>query len=468
MRARERSLDPALVYEILMGAENQPGVFERLVGFRTATTAYKGVHMANDLAQCVFGEAPKAGGELLSRVIRYDKLGEANSDEELRAHRRLGIAYSRAFPAYLGAPLIQRLRRADRLLLNFDGGIYEPGKPMCSGLGAHHQLLGPEGFRRFRLGQYLRTILPPVAEARLRGLFESTTDPSTVALLPLLHPGPTHEAEGDRREQTALSCFDQRLGARLGALLEQPLSKPHILRLFVLAASLGIVLKVFGVGRRDGRPVLLALPVESVSNGRKPARQEAVQSLALGRTSLDAAIAAAISAHPAALELWTSPPEGVLGAVVVEDMGSLDASSAALVAKVRADGLNRAVYWPDEFAISFGKKAGVILPKRDHGGWGKHLALTPDLLEALVLMFVPAGAEPLRWSDFWHEVYEELGVVCGAEPHADFRRLQEAGVLRMDLQGIDESGNIMLDLAVRRGVARRLPDSGAEVGGELG
>lgn len=378
------------------------------------------------------------------------------------------MAYGRAFPVALGEALTHRLRRADALLLNFDGGIYEPGKAMCSGLGAHRLLLGPDGFRRFQVGRYLASILPESSLARLRALFEGTRDPVTTALVPLIRGLISELDPPPALEPRSLSTFDRNLGVRLGLLLEQPLSKPHVLRLFVLAATLGLVLKVYGVGRPGGRPVLLALPNDAGLNGRKYARQEAVQALALGQAVLDEAIARMLPAHPLAGELWSQPPASTFGAFRVEEARSLEAAALALVARARKEGLGKKdLYWPDQFAMAFGRKAGVILPRRDQGGWGKHVALTPDLLEAIVLMFVAAGARPVRWEDLWQQVYEDLGLLVGANPHDDFLRLREIGVVQMDLQGIDAVGSTMLELAVRRGVAQRLPDSGAEVGGEL-
>jgi hypothetical protein len=45
------------------------------------------------------------------------------------------------------------------------------------------------------------------------------------------------------------------------------------------------------------------------------------------------------------------------------------------------------------------------------------------------------------------------------------RRLEEAGVLNVSLEDLSSNAELILDQGVRRGVVRRLPDSGAEVGG---
>ena len=95
------------------------------------------------------------------------------------------------------------------------------------------------------------------------------------------------------------------------------------------------------------------------------------------------------------------------------------------------------------------------------------MTLTPDLMEALVLMYVPAGSSPLRWQALWARVRDDLGLVVGADEHADAVVLREAGVLHVNRDDLGRNNDIFLRQAVRRGIARRLPDSGAEAGGEL-
>lgn len=59
MSQGDRVLDPSVLYEVLMGVDRPPGVFEQLIGFRTATTVYKGVHLVSDLVQSALGDASK-------------------------------------------------------------------------------------------------------------------------------------------------------------------------------------------------------------------------------------------------------------------------------------------------------------------------------------------------------------------------------------------------------------------------
>ncbi len=467
MRELERPLDAALLYQVFMGGSEREGLFEQVVGFRTATTAIKPVHIMNDLAQCVVGGAPDHGGDLLCRVVRQGKVSEGNTDFELRRRERMGADYRRAFPSDLGQALIRRLRSADELLLNFDGGIYEPGKRMCSGLATHKHLLGFEGFRRFRIGRYLERILGAAGRARILTLLEDDSDPVSVALRPLLLGSPLVDTHPPVEGSRPLTRFDERLGVRLTVLLSQPIAKPQLLRFFILAACLGVVLKVLGAGRADGRPGLLALPERHHAGGPRPARQEAVQSFQRAVEALHRGVALALPAHPEAEELWRADVRPHDDVVLVPDHGGLGASAEGIVALLREQGLDKQLYWPEGFATALGRKVGCVLPRHDNAGWGKYLSLTPDLLEALVLMFVPAGSPPIRWEQLWTEVWGELGVCVGANGSTDAAALRELGVLHVNLQGLTRAADALLDDALVRGVARRLPDAQAEVGGAL-
>ncbi len=449
--------DEAILRDLLMA---EGGVFRGVVGFGTGTTVIKGVHVMNDLAQCVLGGAPAGEGDLLCRVIREDKIegGEDNSDARLRADAALGPAYSRAFPETLGAREITQLRAGIGALLSFDGGMYRAGDRMASGLATHRALLGFEGFRRFGVGRYLARVIGDAGRARLGDLFESPTDPLTRALAPLMVEEALRETQPPSTQASSLSEFDICLGAALTTLISQPLTKPTLLRLFLLASSLGICLKLLGVGAPGGRPTALATSAEDVGPGRL-LRQEAVQSFRRGIERLDAEIARRASAHPAWKQvLLTKPRRGAPGF----DAGSPPEEVIA-AARRSAD----SIYWPDTFAIALGRKAGCVMPKRDQAGWGKHLVLTGDVVEALILMFVPPGCPAEPWPNLWDRVRTELGLVIGADDFGDPQVLRSTGVLHVSAEDLAKNSDNVLAMAIRRGVARRLPDSGAEAGGAL-
>ena len=451
--------DETALRDLLMG---DAGVFEQVMGFGTGTTVIKGVHVMNDLAQCVLGGAPSHGGDLLCGVIREDKAehGEDNSDARLRADLRFGEAYQRAFPADLPPGEITRLRTAAAALLSFDGGMYRAGTRMASGLATHRDLLGFEGFRRFGVGHYLEQVLGETGRERLRTLFESPTDPLTRALAPLLLEAPLRDTQPGRGPTSELSPFDRSLGGALNTLLSQPLTKPALLRLFLLAASLGICLKLLGAGLPDGRPIALATCADDVGPGRL-LRQEAVQAFNRGLVRLDARIAGALAERAGwSAMLLAKKPRSARGF-------DTDGAPAAVVAAARVHSFSDRVYWPDTFAIALGRKAGCVLPKRDQAGWGKHLVLTGDLIEALVLMFVPPGEPPEAWPLLWERVREELGLVIGANDYEDPQLLRASGVLQVNAEDLAKNSDNVLAAAIRRGVARRLPDSGAEAGGTI-
>ncbi len=463
MPEKPRVLSQECLRQLFTSDQETPSLPELVLGFRTPTTGIKGVHIMNDLAQCTIGGMPAHRGDHLCRIIREDKTGEAedNSDAALRA---LPL-YSRAYPTSLGPARTSALRESARLLLNFDGGMYRAGDGMASGLATHWSLLGAEGFRRFRLGHYLHSILGEAGRQQLLALYSSDRDPVAVALRPLLW---ADELQEDRRAlaDLTLSDFDRSLGQRLTTLLQHPLSKPTLLRYTLLASSLCIVLKILGVGCPGGRPTILALPAE-ISTPRRPLRQEAVQSLQRGMEALDRHLAAHLPEHPLAEALWASKPGSKEDRLEVSGE-TLKQASVELVAQARelTRGKKR-LFFPDGFAIALGKTTGCIRPRSDQAGWGKYMTLHPDLIEALILMSAPPGAPPLPWSVLWRQLRDELGLIIGASEFQDAQALKQAGVLQLKLQDLSQNSDAMLAMAVRRGVARRLPDSGAEAGGEL-
>ena len=468
-----RRVDLGALKRVLMEHEGHVGVFERVIGFRPATaSAYKAVHLMNDLAQCALGGAPQHGGDLLARVIRVDIEGEDNSEAAMRSDKRFGAAFARAFPSELGRERVEALRVAAREVLSFDGGVYQPGTSMCSPLGTHRDLLGFEQFRRFGVGRLLADVLPPEGLARMRQHMESDGDPVTRAFRPLFLAAPLVDKH-KRGEAVERTVFDRRLGAALTTLMGQPLSKPTMLRTVALGSCLGLVLKILGAGREGGRPALLALS-NGDERGAKTLREEAVASFRRGVDSLDRQVAALVPAHPLAPELMKRAGAKV-PFVEVPDTRKLEtlaahaipAARGAKVDKKRAESADETIYWPDEFAVRIGRKAGCVLPMSDRAGWGRHLALTPELVEVLVLMHVARGEPPMTWSAFWARVREDFGVVVGANPTEDIALLAGAGVENVSDESLADNAEAILAHAVRRGVARRLPDGEAEVGGEL-
>src|SRR5882762_1676965 len=127
---------------VLQGRRDQAGLLEKLIGFATATTSIKNVHIMNDLAQTVLGGAPEDAGDLLCRTIREGIVDEKydNSDAGLREDPRFAEKYSRAFPVELGSAQVRRLRLGARTLLNVDGGMYLPGSQMASSVATHAAL----------------------------------------------------------------------------------------------------------------------------------------------------------------------------------------------------------------------------------------------------------------------------------------------------------------------------------------
>lgn len=454
--------------DLLWGRRDAPGVIEELVGFGPATGGLKNVHFMNDVAQTVLGGLPADNGDLLCRVIREGVGGEDedNSEATLRADKRFSAAFSRAFPTRLGAAQVRRLRLGARALLNVDQGMYLPGSQMASSVATHQALLGAEGYRRFRMGAFIVGILDDDARSRLRDLYTSDADPVSRAMKPLFQPGPLVPERTPRKLSRVLSEFDRDLGKALAQILRQPLSKPAVLRAFALGCCLGYILKVFGAGARDGRPVLLALSADQ-EGGSRPLREKAVLSMRRGAADLDRQIAKLVAGAKDSKTLWKEPKAGE-AALEIED-GNPEEMAASLVAALHhfradEDADTKRVYWPQDSILALGRRAGLILPKSTKAGWGTYLALSPELVEVLSLMFLQWG-ERRPWRSFWAEVRERLGVLIGANDDEDMRRLEEAGVLNVSLEDLSSNAELILDQGVRRGVVRRLPDSGAEVGG---
>ncbi len=463
-----KRLDAKLLRDALGGSSDEVGVFQALLGFRTGTGALKAVHLMNDLAQTVSNQIPAHDGDLLCRVTREHherSEAEGNSDSALRADPELGGIYGRAYPERLGAQLISDLRSAAGRVLNVDTGMYEPGKRMASPLATHVGLLGADGFGRFLVGPFLASLLGVDGRARLQELFCSDTDPVTRALRPLFAGVELRERQ-QPEYRNAPSHFDSILGARLSTLLTQPLSKPTLLRSFALAASLGILLKIFGVGRAHGRPALLAL--SSSATRPRTLRRVAVQSLQRGRDALDRALANELNRHPSAEKLWSAKVR--TQSPTVEIRRERRDETAALQA-IRAMRNHRAMkskgeielYWPDKFALALAGKAGLVSSRT--AGWGQHLRLSPEHIEILAMMFVPPTARAPAWKTMWRQIRDDIGVVVGANPSEDARFLEDAGVMHAGYEELAKNALSMLNASVSRGVARLLPDSGAEVTG---
>jgi hypothetical protein len=162
-----KRMNAAAARRVLMGDSENPSIFELALGFRTSTKVLKAVHVMNDLAQVLLGGAPEHGGDFLARVIRADHEDEGNSDRDLRTRKDFGARFGWAFPPQLGAGKTAALRQAAKMVLNFDGGVYEPGTAMASALATHKALLGFEQFRRFQIGPYLARILTEDGKSRL-------------------------------------------------------------------------------------------------------------------------------------------------------------------------------------------------------------------------------------------------------------------------------------------------------------
>jgi hypothetical protein len=259
-----------------------------------------------------------------------------------------------------------------------------------------------------------------------------------------------------------LSAFDKALGVRLSRLLSQPLTKPALLRAFSLGASLGLVLKILGVGREGGRPLILALAADESTVPSRPLREEAVQSFQRARDALDTAVANLVSEHGTS-KLYSraaEPPDAV------ELVGGQKAA-LELITKLRTYAGDTDIYWPDEFAVALGRKAGCILPRSSKAGWGAHLAIAPEHVEVLTLMSVPADVERVPWSRLWTEVRNDLGIIVGVNPVADADALRTIGVMHVSAQKLRDNAAAMLRGGVQRGAAHRLPDGGAEAVGTL-
>ncbi len=448
-------------YDVLMGTDQHLGVFERVLGFRPATGAIKVVHLMNDLAQTLLGGAPVHEGDFLCRVLRPHHPEEGNTEEALRADPDFGDRFTRAYPATLGPRRVRALREAAALVLNFDGGLYKPGTKMASALATHSGLLGAEGFRRFRLGAYIARVLSPEGKRRIAALLSDAQDPITRAFRPLLYEDTFVETREER--EVAITPYDAALGERLSTLLQHPLSKPTLLRSFALGASMGLGLKILGAGRPEGRPMLLALAAQE--GGAKLLREEAVQAFKRGVEALDKRFSEELLLHPLVDEAFWRAEKGE---ATVELAGSVERARERLLAALRARGDDKpTIYWPDRFAVYLGRHIGCVHPKKDQAGWGVHFALTPELVEVLILMMVPPGSVARPWASLWRDVRDQLGIVVGASPTADAQRLRSVGVQHVSVEELQKNNEALLRQAVRRDVARRLPDGGAEAGGAL-
>ncbi len=458
-------VDSAELRAILMD-EGGPGVFSRTLGFYTRTNVLKGVHVMNDLAQTALGGTPQHRGDLLAAAAREphrtDK--EDAGDAACRQAKGYGERYAAALPEAMTPHERMRLRHGIRAVVAHDGGIYVPGKGMNSGLVTHIGLLGSDkNFVNVGIGRYLFEILSEEGKEEVRRIFRDRSDPHTRALLPLLWDAPLTPLERTLPDLTP-SPFDLGLGVGLSSLLGHRLSKPTRLRLFLLGGALGLCLKGLGVGQPDGRPVAFATPGGATRSDQQ-ARRVATQAWQRGMVGLERALSAALSADPRfPAVLYEARPAMV---ALPFQASSGDAADVLAAARGHDFAESKDVYWPDKALIAFGKRAGCIEPLSDQAGWGKRLALTADHLEALTLMFTQPSERAVPWELLWSRIAEAIGLRVGANPTRDAQALRASGSVDVPMEALAKNAEALLQVAVRRGVARRLPDSGAEAGGGI-
>ncbi|MBL8619378.1 MAG: hypothetical protein JNM72_27435 [Deltaproteobacteria bacterium] len=449
----------------LMGENDADGAISLALGARLHTGTYKGVHAMNDLAQTALGGTPAHRGDVLAAAARepIKTENEDARDAATRLDRRWGARYAAAFPAELDPADVVRVRAALRAVATKDGGLYRPGDAMNSPLAAHIGLLGADSVNLgVGLGRYLFHVLDQEGQEAVRTAYTDPSDPVSRALRPLLFDDPRTEL---RRPLPPLELrgFDKALGRGLSTLLRHRLSKLTRLRYLLLAGALGFTLRALGQGRPDGRPAVLATAGgddDGRDRRRSDARRVATASYARGLDGLDGVIAAHLWAElqrSGGLRDGSAPANG-LTVTEASPRGVLDAARAADI-----DG----VYWPATALKAFGRRCGFIEPRSDRAGWPARLHLTDELVEALILMFSRPGQPPRRWRDLWMEVGEALGLHIGANPSVDAARLREVGVEDAHRAALEDNNEQALRAAITQGVARRLPDSGAEAGGEL-
>jgi hypothetical protein len=476
----------ARVRALLMGEAGQVGLIAELLGARLNSNALKGVHAMNDVAQTALGGTPAHRGDVLAAAAREPVQTEKEdaTDAGLRANRRWGAGYQAAFPEALEPYDTLRARAAVRALVAADGGIYRPGDGMNSPLAAHIGLLGADkNFVGVGLGRLLFELLDEDGRALLRSCFTDRSDPHTRALLPLLLDGPLDPLHRALPE-VGQTAFDRSLGAALSTLLRHDLSKLTRLRLFLLAGGLGFVLRVLGRARPDGRPAVFATAGDELrARVPPPARSLAVESYRLGLGAAELSLAQLLlESLRADGALLSVPPRGGDAIEVLDEPRAIRAAVLDLASgKATRDGVEgdsgadpaaagrggggRTLYLPDAALKSFGRRCGFLRPRSDRAGWPVRVHLDGELITALVLMFTSPEEGAVPWTLLWRRIGEELGLVIGVNPSEDAARLRAIGVEDAPPEALAENSERALTDAVHQGVARRLPDSGAEAGG---
>jgi hypothetical protein len=452
------------VRSLLMGEPGQPGLIAELLGARLNSNVYKGVHAMNDLAQTALGGTPAHRGDVLAAAAREPVRTEKEdaTDEALRAHHKWGRGYRAAFPESLEPHDTLQIRAAVRALVTADGGVYRPGDGMNSPLAANIGLLGRDvTFLPVGLGRLLFELLDDDGRALLQEAFRDRSDPHTRALLPLLIEGPLEPLQRQLPE-VPRSAFDRSLGSALSRLLRHDLSKLTRLRLFLLAGGLGFALRVLGSARPEGRPAVFATAGDD-RDARVPpgARALAVETYRLGLGAAELALAERLLSALHASGGFSSSPAPDQSVIEVRD----DPRSVLSVVRKLGDDDERSIYLPQAALKSFGRRCGFVRPRGDRAGWPVRVHLDGDLITALVLMFTTPEEGVVPWKTLWRRVGDDLGLFIGVNPSVDAARLRAIGVEDAPLAALDENGERALVAAVEQGVARRLPDSGAEAGG---
>lgn len=111
---------------------------------------------------------------------------------------------------------------------------------------------------------------------------------------------------------------------------------------------------------------------------------------------------------------------------------------------------------PEGFATFVGRLSGLIYPRRQGRG-DKYYQPTAEFLDTLVTALLePTDEIPIE--DFWDRAWERFGVVVGARPEQDARRLLDWGIRQVSSVDLAYNARQLLAELIRMGHAHEYAD----------
>ncbi len=123
---------------------------------------------------------------------------------------------------------------------------------------------------------------------------------------------------------------------------------------------------------------------------------------------------------------------------------------------------------PDEFGVTVGRACGLVYPRKQGTG-DKYCRPSPQFLDMMVSSLLEPGAE-MPVEEFWENVWQKFGLLCGARATHDAEVLRERGIREASPETLTHNASALLQELVKMGYAKEYADDVAvirTIGGDV-